>query len=155
MPLPTITSFIFLIASSPRKLGASACTTIKEIQDDAFMSFDVDIGYACEAGPREHNEDFAGVLRPPPHDEARGLLAAIADGVSTGGRGREAAQTAVMSLVTDFHAVPATWETTVALDRLIGAHNAWLADHNRRRRGEGGHEGAALTTLTALVLQGH
>ena len=119
------------------------------------MSFDVDIGYACEAGPREHNEDFAGVLRPPPQDEARGLLAAIADGVSTGGRGREAAQTSVMSLVTDFHAVPATWETTVALDRLIGAHNAWLADHNRRRQGEGGQEGAALTTLTALVLQGH
>jgi serine/threonine protein phosphatase PrpC len=119
------------------------------------MSFDVDIGYACEAGPREHNEDFAGVLRPPPHDEARGLLAAIADGVSTGGRGREAAQTAVMSLVTDFHAVPATWETTVALDRLIGAHNAWLADHNRRRQGEGGQQGSALTTLTALVLQGH
>ena len=119
------------------------------------MSFDVDIGYACEAGPRDHNEDFAGVLRAPPHDEARGLLAAIADGVSTGGRGREAAQTAVMSLVTDFHAVPQTWETTVALDRLIGAHNAWLADHNRRRQGAGGHEGAALTTLTALVLQGH
>jgi serine/threonine protein phosphatase PrpC len=123
------------------------------------MSFDVDIGYACKAGPREHNEDFAGVLRAPPHDEARGLLAAIADGVSTGGRGREAAQTAVMSLVTDFHAVPATWETTVALDRLIGAHNAWLADHNRRRQrergGEGSTEGAALTTLTALVLQGH
>ena len=37
------------------------------------------------------------------------------------------------------------------LDRLIGAQNAWLADHNRapaaRRRGT--------TTLTALVLQGH
>jgi hypothetical protein len=42
----------------------------------------------------------------------------------------------------------------VVLDRLIGAQNAWLADHNRRRQGPGQEGGAALTTLTALVLQG-
>jgi serine/threonine protein phosphatase PrpC len=35
------------------------------------------------------------------------------------------------------------------MDRLIAAQNAWLADHNRRRR----HDGA-MTTLTALALHG-
>jgi hypothetical protein len=59
-----------------------------------------------------------------------------------------------MSLVQDFHAAPPTWETTVVLDRLIGAQNAWLADHNRRRSGAGNDRRAALTTLTALALQG-
>ena len=117
------------------------------------MSFDVDIGFASEAGHRDFNEDCAGVLRPPPHDEGRGLLAVIADGVSAGGLGREAARTAVASLVEDFHAVPSTWDITVALDRLIGAHNTWLFDHNQRRSRAGGETG--LTTLTALVLQGH
>lgn len=115
------------------------------------MSFEVEIGYASERGPRQHNEDFAAVVRPLPQDEARGLIAAVADGVSGGGQGRLAAQTTVMSLLQDFHGVPETWETTVALDRLIGAQNAWLADHNRRRSGEG----AAMSTLTALVLCGH
>ena len=112
------------------------------------MSFDVDIGRCSERGQRERNEDFAAAL---PGDGAEGgLIAAIADGVSAGGQGRAAAQTAVISLVNDFHAVPATWETTVALDRLIGAHNAWLADHNRRRS----DDASGLTTLTALVLHG-
>lgn len=115
------------------------------------MSFQVDVGQASQRGLRAHNEDFAAALPAPRSDPARGLIAALADGVSAGGQGRAAAQTAVISLVQDFHAVPATWETTVALDRLIGAHNAWLADHNRRRS----DDASGLTTLTALVLHGH
>ena len=119
------------------------------------MSFDVEIGHFSLKGPREINEDFAASVRPAPHDEARGLVAAIADGVSTGGRGLEAAQTTVMSLVQDYFGAPDTWDTTVVLDRLIGAQNAWLADHNRRRFGAGNEGGVAMTTLTALVLRGH
>ncbi len=121
------------------------------------MSFDVEIGHFSVKGPRELNEDFAASVQPAPHDEARGLVAAIADGVSSGGRGLEAAQTTVMSVVQDYFACPDTWDTTVVLDRLIGAQNAWLADHNRRRQGQGsgGDGAAAMTTLTALVLRGH
>jgi serine/threonine protein phosphatase PrpC len=114
------------------------------------MSFEVDIGYSSQRGPREVNEDFAGAVHAPQGEEARGLIAAIADGVSTGGHGLEAAQTTVMGLLADYFATPDTWEPTAALDRLIGAQNAWLADHNRRRQGGG----TALTTMTALVLHG-
>jgi len=116
------------------------------------MSFTVDIGCSSQRGQRVLNEDFAGAVRAPAAEAARGLIAAVADGVSSGGQGLEAAQTTVMGLLGDFFATPDTWETTVVLDRLIGAQNAWLADHNRRRQGPGG--GAALTTLTALALQG-
>lgn len=118
------------------------------------MSFEVDIGYSSQRGPRDANEDFAGTVHAPAGDEARGLIAAIADGVSSGGRGREAAQTTVMGLLADYFATPATWEPTAALDRLIGAQNGWLADHNRRRQGKQEGAGTALTTLTALVLHG-
>jgi serine/threonine protein phosphatase PrpC len=63
--------------------------------------------------------------------------------------GREAAQTKVTSLVRDYFGTPETWDTTVALDRIIGAQNAWLAGVNRRR-----HPVMGLTTLTALVMRG-
>jgi len=113
------------------------------------MSFEVEIGYSSDRGPREVNEDFAGAVHAPRGEEARGLIAAIADGVSSGGHGLEAAQTTVIGLLGDYFATPDTWEPTAAMDRLIGAQNAWLADHNRRRQQAG-----ALTTLTALALQG-
>src|SRR5688572_11701067 len=111
------------------------------------MSFDVEIGWICDRGNAERNEDFAAAFR-----DARnyGLVAAIADGVSAGGHGLMAAQTTVRSVVNDFFSAPDTWETTVVFDRLIAAQNSWLADHNRRA---GAGHGA--TTLTALALQGH
>ena len=122
------------------------------------MSFDLEVGFASERGPRSVLEDHAGVASPPPHEEAWGVVAALADGVSTGGLGREAAQTTVMTLLTDYYATPGTWDTTVALDRLIGAQNAWLVDHNHRRhalRGTEGQGAAGMCTVTAIVLRGH
>jgi serine/threonine protein phosphatase PrpC len=115
------------------------------------MSFDVDIGHATERGQRADNEDFVASQRPLAHEEARGFIAAIADGVSSGGGGRMAAQTTVMALVEDYFAAPPTWDTTVVLDRIISAQNAWLSGHNRRARGDAS---AAMTTLTALALRG-
>ncbi|WP_137918921.1 bifunctional protein-serine/threonine kinase/phosphatase [Hydrogenophaga sp. 2FB] len=113
------------------------------------MAFDIDIGFACQAGRKEHNEDFCAAMLPPGGQEDMGSIVAIADGVSTGGMGREAAQTTVTSLVRDYHSTPETWDTTVALDRIIGAQNAWLSGLNRSRQPAMG-----LTTLTALVLRG-
>ena len=113
------------------------------------MAFEIDIGFATSAGRKDINEDFCAAMLPQPGQEDMGSIVAIADGVSTGGMGKEAAQTTVTSLVRDYYGTPETWDTTVALDRIIGAQNTWLAGINRRR-----HPILGLTTLTALVLRG-
>src|SRR5215216_4726522 len=107
------------------------------------MAFDIDIGFTSLTGKKEVNEDFAAAMLPEPGQEAMGAIVAIADGVSTGGMGKEAAQTTVTSLVRDYFGTPETWDTTVALDRIIAAQNAWLCGINRRRQPAMG-----LTTLT-------
>ncbi len=113
------------------------------------MAFDLDIGFASEAGRKPLNEDFCAAMLPAAGQEDMGSILAIADGVSTGGMGKEAAQTTVTSVVRDYFGTPETWDTTVALDRIIAAQNAWLCGINRRRQPVMG-----LTTLTALVLRG-
>jgi len=113
------------------------------------MSFELDFGCVSQAGRKDGNEDFAALVEGRGRDHARGAIAALADGVSAGGNGREAAQTTVRTLLSDYFATPETWDTTVALDRILCAHNAWLAAMNRRRQPVVG-----LTTLTALVLRG-
>jgi serine/threonine protein phosphatase PrpC len=114
------------------------------------MSFEIDIGYVSLQGKREVNEDFCAAVLPQVAHSGKGAICAMADGVSTGGAGKEAAQTTVTSLVRDYYGTPPTWETTVALDRIISAQNTWLAAINRRRQPVLG-----LCTLTALVLRGH
>ena len=113
------------------------------------MTFEIDIGFTSLAGRKDINEDFCAAMLPEPGHEGMGSIAAIGDGVSSGGMGKEAAQTTVTSLVRDYFGTPETWDTTVALDRIIAAQNAWLAGINRRRQPVMG-----LTTLTALVLRG-
>jgi serine/threonine protein phosphatase PrpC len=113
------------------------------------MAFDIDIGFNSRSGRKDSNEDFCAAMLPAAGQEDMGCIVAIADGVSAGGMGREAAQTTVTSLVRDYYGTPETWDTTVALDRIIGAQNTWLAGINRRRQPAMG-----LTTLTALVLRG-
>jgi serine/threonine protein phosphatase PrpC len=114
------------------------------------MAFEIDIGFASASGRKDINEDFCAALLPEQSDADMGCILAIADGVSTGGMGREAAQTTVTTLVRDYFGTPAIWDTTVALDRIITAQNRWLCSVNRQRSPDLG-----LTTLTALVLRGH
>ena len=86
---------------------------------------------------------------PEPGMEGMGVIAAVADGVSRGGMGKEAAQTTVVSLLRDYFGTPETWDATVALDRIISSQNAWLCGINRRRQ-----PAVGMTTLTAVVLRG-
>ena len=113
------------------------------------MAFEIDIGFTSLAGRKSINEDFCAAMLPDPGQQGMGSIVAIADGVSTGGMGKEAAQTTVTSLVRDYYGTPETWDTTVALDRIISAQNSWLAGLNRRRQ-----PAIGLTTLTAVVLRG-
>ena len=115
------------------------------------MAFDIDIGFISLAGKKSINEDFCAAMLPEPGREGFGAICAIADGVSTGGKGKEAAQTTVMSVVQDYFGTRETWDTTVALDRVITAHNSWLAGMNHKRAAA---QECGLTTLTALVMRG-
>ena len=115
------------------------------------MAFEIDIGFTSLTGKKLINEDFCAAMLPEAGREGFGAICAIADGVSTGGKGKEAAQTTVMSLVQDYFGTRETWDTTVALDRVIASHNSWLAGVNHKRSASGE---CGLTTLTALVMRG-
>ncbi len=117
------------------------------------MRFEIELGLSSERGRRERNEDFAGVQAPASHERERGVVAALADGVGGGGDGLIAAQTTVMSLLRDFHATPAHWDASVALERLLQHQNSWLLAHNRRPAPDG-QPREALCTLTAITLVG-
>lgn len=115
------------------------------------MSLKLEFGYASETGPRERNEDFGGFVTPDaPQAAAKGVLAVVADGVSGGVHGREAAETAVRNLLADFYATPDTWETAHAFGTVLAAINRWLAGQVATRR----EAGSMATTLTAVALRG-
>ncbi|HJV75175.1 MAG TPA: bifunctional protein-serine/threonine kinase/phosphatase, partial [Noviherbaspirillum sp.] len=69
------------------------------------MSLSISIGHATRAGLRARNEDFVGMVTPnEPELSAKGVIAAIADGVSGNEGGREAAEYTVRGLLADYYA---------------------------------------------------
>ncbi|OGA05537.1 MAG: serine/threonine protein phosphatase [Betaproteobacteria bacterium RIFCSPLOWO2_02_FULL_62_17] len=115
------------------------------------MPLAVTTGHASLTGARARNEDHVGmVLSTGAELEAKGVLLALADGVSGNGGGREAAEYTVRGLLSDYYATPETWGTTQALDRVLNAINRWLIAQGAAHRELSG----MATTLSALVLHG-
>lgn len=107
-------------------------------------------GFATAQGPREENQDFGGVHMGSALERARhGVIAAVADGVSGGKRGRVAAELAVRALIEGFYAMPDTLGPARAMQASLRAYNRWL-------HGMGGGDDMtnSATTFTALALRG-
>ena len=115
------------------------------------MPLKIIIGQATETGKRERNEDYYGVVTPVAEQlESKGALLAVADGVGGNAGGREAAEMTVRGVLSDYYATPDTWETTVALDKVLIALNRWVVSQAARQREMAG----MATTLSLLVLRG-
>lgn len=115
------------------------------------MSLKVAAGHASRTGSRERNEDFQAYATPSGGQLAsKGVLLAVADGVSGAQAGGQAAEYAIRCLLSDYYATPDTWSVPHALDRVINAINQWLVgQHGPPRRDDG-----MQTTLSTLVLRG-
>jgi serine/threonine protein phosphatase PrpC len=107
-------------------------------------------GYASLTGKREHNEDFVGMVLPSePELSTKGILVAVADGVSGSGGGREASEYTVRGLLSDYYATPDDWDVPIALDRVLNAINRWLVAQSSAHPERDG----MATTLSALSLR--
>lgn len=111
------------------------------------MSLQLSHAQASAIGPRSENQDALRLVTPAPALAAsKGLLFAIADGVSQCADGGLAARSTLQALALDYYATPQTWPVAQALERLLLAQNRWL-------QANGGGQ-PLLTTVSALVLRG-
>lgn len=115
------------------------------------MTLKIVVGQSSQTGPRDRNEDYAGIVTPA-NDQlsTKGVLVAVADGVSGNSGGREAAEMTVRSVLSDYYATPDTWETHQALDKVLTAANRWVLAQAAANRNLAG----MATTLSLLVLRG-
>lgn len=107
----------------------------------------VHIGQCSERGHKAINQDALAV-RVPADDllRTKGIVAALADGLSSAAAGREAAESCVMGFISDYYATPALWSVARSSQRVLEALNRWLC---RRTLAGDDH----LCTLSVLVLR--
>jgi serine/threonine protein phosphatase PrpC len=112
---------------------------------------DIDYAFRSEAGIKESNDDCCNVCVPEAEMlRTKGIVAAVADGVSSSEGGGRASQVCVSSFFSDYLSTPESWTVKTAAGKVLGALNRWLC-----AQGQAEYETAQgmLTTFSGMVIK--
>ncbi|MFW3615645.1 protein kinase domain-containing protein [Billgrantia antri] len=117
-------------------------------------SLRVSLGQCSKAGRKSVNQDFHGAYVPrEPQLSSKGVVVALADGISTSAVSRVASETAVRSFIEDYYCTAESWTVKTAAQRVLMATNAWLHAQTRRSEYRWDKDRGYVCTFTALVLK--
>lgn len=108
-------------------------------------------GQNSQAGIKAVNDDSCGILIPTGEAlKHKGIVAAIADGVSSSEAGREASENCIQGFIADYYSTPDTWSVQTSGERVMRSINTWLYSQGQRRF----HSDLGLaSTLSVLILK--
>jgi len=112
----------------------------------------INLASHSEKGLKEINEDAVGFFVPVEDRllEGKGVILAVADGVSSAEAGKDASETAVKRFIDDYYPTPDTWSVKHAGQKLLSNINITLFKRSHEFANE---EKGYLTTFTGLVIK--
>ncbi|MGQ4878992.1 protein kinase domain-containing protein [Billgrantia sp. LNSP4103-1] len=114
----------------------------------------VALGQCSQAGRKPVNQDFHGAYVPrEPQLSSKGIVVALADGISTSTVSRVASESAVKSFIEDYYCTAESWTVKTAAQRVLMATNSWLHAQTRRSEFRWDKDRGYVCTFTALVLK--
>src|SRR3546814_542532 len=111
-------------------------------------------GQYSDRGRKPSNQDFHGLCIPEGALlAAKGIAAALADGISSSEVSRIASETAVAGFLEDYYCTPESWSVNKSAQRVLSAANAWL--HAQTRQGPHRHDRdrGYVCAMSVLVLK--
>ncbi|TQV84830.1 bifunctional protein-serine/threonine kinase/phosphatase [Exilibacterium tricleocarpae] len=112
---------------------------------------DVEFGGYTAAGRKAENQDAFAAHQPAAGArQLKGVVACIADGVSSSDNAQLASQTSVTHFIEDYYSTPDTWPVKTAAARVLAALNAWLYHHGRQQTLP---HNSLVTTFSAAIVK--
>jgi serine/threonine protein phosphatase PrpC len=114
----------------------------------------VSIGQHSDKGNKAVNQDFHGALVPvEPLLSAKGVVIALADGISSSAVSQEASEAAVRSFLEDYYCTSDAWSVKRSGQRVLAASNAWLHGQTQRSPHRNDQERGYVCTFSAMVIK--
>ncbi len=112
------------------------------------------IGQYSDKGRKAVNQDFHAVMVPEePLLSAKGVVVALADGISSSQVSQEASQTSVTGFLEDYYSTSEAWSVKSAAIKVLEATNSWLYAQTRNGPYRYDMDKGYVCTFTALVLK--
>ncbi|UCV27614.1 bifunctional protein-serine/threonine kinase/phosphatase [Ferribacterium limneticum] len=114
----------------------------------------VTVGQYSDKGRKELNQDFHGVCIPrEPQLSAKGIAAALADGISSSPVSQEAAQSAVTGFLEDYFCTADAWSVRKSGEHVLTATNSWLHSQTQQSQHRYDRERGYVCTFSGLVIK--
>lgn len=113
-------------------------------------------GGSTSTGPKPRNEDAFAAKQPDSSSvrTIKGVVACIADGLSSSEDAQQASQTSVATFIDDYYSTPDTWDVKKSAARVLNSINSWLYHQGiQTSSGYGSEHNTLLTTFSAVVLK--
>ncbi len=108
------------------KITANKVVEIEGVVQDP-TALEIRFGGHTSAGIKAHNQDAFAAYQPDSSARMlKGVVVAIADGVSCSERSAEASQVSVTDFINDYYSTPDTWTVKESAARVLNALNDWL-----------------------------
>nr|AAQ21345.1 Csw010 [uncultured bacterium] len=115
----------------------------------------VTLGQHSQAGRKPANQDFHGAAVPAePHLSTKGIVVALADGISSSAVSQVASAAAVRGFLDDYYSTSEAWSVRRAAQRVLQATNSWLHAQTQRSDARFDKDRGYVCTFSALILKG-
>jgi serine/threonine protein kinase len=117
-------------------------------------SLSIDIAQLTDKGCKEVNQDFyAAIIPKEPLLSAKGVVIALADGISSSAVSQEASEAAVKGFLDDYLCTSEAWSVKTSAIRVLTAINSWLYSQTRQSQYRYDKEKGYVCTFSAIVIK--
>ena len=114
----------------------------------------VSIGGATNKGIKTVNQDFIGSVIPSePMLSSKGIVMAMADGISSSEVSQIASETAISCFLEDYYCTSDSWSVKTSAQKVIRSINSWLYAQTRNSPYRFDKDKGYVCTFSALVLK--
>lgn len=118
------------------------------------LPLSVSIGSATDKGVKAVNQDFIGSLTPKePLLSTKGIVIAIADGISSSQVSQVASETAVSSFLSDYYCTADAWSVKNSGKKVLKSINSWLYAQSLNGPDRFNKDKGYVCTFSALILK--
>ena len=114
----------------------------------------ISVGQYSDKGRKPVNQDFHAAMIPhEPLLSSKGIVVALADGISSSEVSQIASETSVTGFLSDYYSTPESWSVKTSVQRVLHATNSWLYAQTRNGPYRYDIDRGYVCTISALVLK--
>lgn len=114
----------------------------------------ISVGQYSDKGRKSVNQDFHGISIPPvPLLTSKGIVIAIADGISSSNVSQIASEASVRGFLEDYYCTSEAWSVKKSAQQVLSATNSWLYSQSQKSHHRFDKDKGYICTFSTMIIK--